>query len=302
MTHPYITELYAKSLNHWAEPLFIPAWNNWVMVKPIESDLYDACSPHPISILTPDTDIEAGLSFLKDKGLVSLILVLDDFHRPDLTSLGNYFDVVRPFKTHYIYNPSKGPILYDKHHRYELRQARKDLRTAPLDLKVHLSEWMGLYKQLVTHHQLSGLHDFQEAHHKALSNLDGIVAFGAWAGDELVSCHIWAYEQGYAHSHLAASNATGYKTRAAYAVNDEAINFFKDAKLLNFGGGAGYSQNDADGLSKFKKGFSNQTASAYICGAVLNQDRYTDLINRRSLTEKTDFFPAYRAIQTGDSE
>ena len=68
------------------------------------------------------------------------------------------------------------------------------------------------------------------------------------------------------------------------------------ATWINFGGGSG-SMNNAlkDGLVRFKRGFCNDIASSYICGAVLDDNRYAQLIKQREVSEKNDFFPAYRA-------
>lgn len=296
-THPYATEIYAASLSHWGEALFVPAWRTSVIVRSTESGDQDAAGTYPIAVLPEDADLRGGLNFLRERGLVSIVLALDDFHHPPLEDLRKHFDVVRPFKSHYIFQPEKGPLSYDKHHRYELRQALKNVQVETLELRAHLPEWVDLYRNLTLRHGLKGVHDFPFSHHEALATLDGVTAFGAWTEGRLVSCHIWVHHDGYAHSHLAASSVEGYKCRAAYAVNDAAIQHFGDAKLLNFGGSAGH-QETGDGLAKFKKGFSNGLANSYICGAILDLRRYDELRAKRGISRQVEFFPAYRATPT----
>lgn len=133
---------------------------------------------------------------------------------------------------------------------------------------------------------------FPAAHHQFLAEADGVTAIGALHGDELVSAHVFVADGGKVHSHLAASSEQGYTLRAAYAVNDAALQHFKDAELVNFGGGAGFKDDVGDGLAKFKKGFSNKTAQSYICGAILDEARYAELTGA---AEPTEFFPAYRS-------
>lgn len=297
MTHPYTTQAYAAALSHWGQPLHVPVWRTSVMTRTIEQGYQDAAGTYPLAILPVDADIQGGLNFLRDQGLISVVLVLDDVHRPNLNDLKKHFDIVRPFKTHYTNDPQNGSFSYDSHHRYELRQALKVVRAEQMDLKTHLPAWIDLYKTLVLRHGLKGLHDFPARHFETLAELENITTFGAWLDDKLVSCHIWAHHNGYAISHLAASSDKGYKSRAAYAVNDLALQHFSTGKLLNFGGGAGHTESATDGLAKFKKGFSNRTANAYICGAILDQKRYDELLKKRGLDQKqTDFFPAYRAV------
>lgn len=301
--HPYTTETFAKSLFHIGEPIFVPAWSTYVLKRPISIDGNivgsDAIGLYPITILPASADVKSGLDFLRYTGLISIVIVLDDFHRPSMEALNNNFYLCKKLKTHYIFDPNKGSISYDKHHRYELRQAHKTVRPEVIDLSQYLNEWISLYASLSDRHHLSGSHDFQIEHFKALSKMEGIVTFGGFVDNQLVSCHIWATYEGLAHSHLAASNEKGYEVRAAYALNDLALDHFKDCSIVNFGGGAGFSD-EMSGLSKFKKGFSNRDADAIICGEILDQTRYDALNALNGGSIKTKFFPAYRAPQHGD--
>ena len=61
--------------------------------------------------------------------------------------------------------------------------------------------------------------------------------------------------------------------------------------MINFGGGAGTGDDPADGLVRFKKGFSNSVEPSYLFTAVLDDDAYRALSADRA---GTAFFPAYR--------
>jgi len=78
-------------------------------------------------------------------------------------------------------------------------------------------------------------------------------------------------------------------------VNDASVNHFASLELLNFGGGAGTVDLAEDGLARFKRGFCNDLATAYLCGAVLDHDRYRELVQKKGVPPDTLFFPAYRA-------
>lgn len=292
MTHLYALHSYAQSLSHAGQALHVPHWDCSVLMRNINAHRSDAMGTYPLAIMPPEADIAGGLAHLRDHGLVSVVLVLDDVHRPSLESLQQHFTLVRPFKTHYLYRPDGDEPHYDAHHRYELKQALKHLRTGPLDWPRDFSAWVRLYSMLISRRNLSGVHDFPETHHRFLSESENIVGIGAWNDkDELVSAHLWTVNRNKVHSHLAASSEEGYRTRAAYAVNDASLRFFKNAAHINLGGGAGFGDRPDDGLAAFKRGFSNAVASSYIVGAVLDKDAYTELSTHQ---EASDFFPAYR--------
>ena len=61
--------------------------------------------------------------------------------------------------------------------------------------------------------------------------------------------------------------------------------------VVNLGGPAGMSDTD-DGLAQFKAGFANARTQAWLCGAVLDTERYERLATGR---ETSAYFPAYRA-------
>lgn len=288
--HPYANPAYAAALSHWGKALTIPEWNTSVIMRNIPAGGVDAAGVYPIAVLSPDADIAGGLARLREAGAVSVVLVLDDFHRPSIEALEKHFTVT-PFKTHYVYKPANGAITYDTHHKRALRKAQSAVRAGVLDLKRDWRQWQGLYDHLIAELQLTGVHAFPASYHEAIAQLDGMVAIGVWDGDELVSAHLWACDEKTAHSHLVASSQKGYELRAAYAANDFSIMQFADKRMINFGGGAGGGDAEGDGLARFKRGFSNATARSYIAGAVLDEARYQQL----SQGKNTGYFPAYRA-------
>ena len=290
MTHPYATMAYAQALSHWGKPLWVPQWQTAVIMRQLPSGEVDAAGAYPFSIIANESDIAAGLAHIRAEGALSLTLVLDDFHKPDFALCAPHATLLKPFKTHYVYNRAKGAVAYDDHHKRALKKAQQQVRVDVLDLKTHGREWQALYDHLIADLQLQGLHAFPAAHYQALAEINGITAIGAWMGDELVSAHLWAGDGATQHSHLVASNAKGYEARASFAVNDFSLHYFADAQLINFGGGAGNVDDANDGLARFKRGFSNETAQSYLCGIILDEARY------HALTPvKTDYFPAYRA-------
>ncbi|WP_396593477.1 GNAT family N-acetyltransferase [Brevundimonas sp. R86498] len=292
MSHPYASLAYAQSLDHVGPALAVPEWGGHVLTRAVAgSTSLDAIGPYPLAVLPADADLTGGLECLKATGLLSVVVVLDPLLHPPMEAVTAAFDLARPFKTHHIHDRRLGPPAYAKHHRYEVRRAHMRVEAREIALAEQLPDWIGLYDQLIARHHLTGVHAFPESHHRALAELPGVRAFGAFIDGRLVSAHLFVTHAGQATSHLAASSSEGYAAGAAYAVNDLALERLDDCELINFGGGAGAGDDPTDGLSRFKAGFANTRRTVWLCGSVLDPEAYRKLSAGR---EDNGFFPAYR--------
>ena len=291
MTHPYATQAYAASLAHMGDARAVPAWDSWVIERPLAGGGMDVCGPYPLAVIARDADLAAGLETLRHSGAVSVTLALDDFHRPELEQLRTHFDVVRPFKTHYVVDRSAGEVSPSRHHRYEISRALRAVSVREIPLADSLPQWETLYRTLVSRHELAGVHDFPAAHFVALAALPAVRCVAAFQGEAMVAAHLWVDHGDCVHSHLAASSELGYALRAAYAVNDFSIRLFAAARIINLGGGAGASDDATDGLARFKAGFTNATAQGHICGKILDRDAYARLSQGSA---DSGYFPLYR--------
>ena len=117
------------------------------------------------------------------------------------------------------------------------------------------------------------------------------MAVAGFGDSALASCHIYAVDDDYAMSHLAATSAWGYANGGAYLVEDAALRELSD-RVVNLGGSAGLTTGQGDGLAVFKAGFANRTQQSLLLGAVLDDRKYAALTEG---LEPADFFPAYRA-------
>jgi len=295
MQHPYATEAYAQTLGHIGRPVAVPEWGCSVLARPIDGEREDVTGCYPVATLTADADIVGGLTRLRDLGFVSVTLAIDDFHRPPIPALEQTFDLVRPFKSHFLVSGGLDAYRPSDHHRYEIKRAINMVRTTSIDLKAYAAEWGQLYAALGERHQFGQAHAFPASSFDALADIPGVETIGGFCDGQMVSCHIWIRDRDTVHSHLAASSPLGYCRRAAYAVNDASVRYFADARIINFGGGAGLNDVSDNGLARFKKGFSNAVAPSYICGAVLDAKAYAALSSARAPASASGFFPAYRA-------
>jgi hypothetical protein len=125
-------------------------------------------------------------------------------------------------------------------------------------------------------------------------SVPGIVAFrAANNSNTTLGMTIWYRMGEIAYYHLGAYALLGYESHASYALFWTAINHFSAAGLrwLDLGASAGLQNNDSDGLSQFKRGWSTGTRTAYLCGRILDPLTYARLTERHGAV--ADYFPAY---------
>lgn len=288
--HPYATLEYAETLAHVGSPLYVGSWDAYVLRRTWREDVCDAAGTYPLACLHPQADIGAGIENLRASGLTSIVFVVDGLSGPPLTSLQQHFSEFRAFKTHYLVDASSN-YLSSSHHRYEVRRAAQrgvEVRTSALSNV--LSEWIALYKGLVSERRIVGAAAFPDASFVALAQCPGMVVTSAYLGNSMIACHLWVTHGETVWSHLAATNSAGYATGAAYAIHDDAIRRFSGC-TINLGGTAGNRDHRDDGLARFKEGFSSRKIESVLVGTPLDAAKYTELTRG---SPRSTYFPAYR--------
>jgi hypothetical protein len=297
--HPYSTSLYAFSLSDPDSTIEVPEWGCFVHRRAIPgSPLYDAIGTYPAAPLSANADIAGGLRRLARHHLVSIVLVPDPYYGLGLNRarLGASFEVCRPFKTHFVVEMSKR-LDISKHHRQMVRRASRVCAVELVRLADHLNAWCDLYSGLIDRRAISGTPNFSRTYFSALANVDGLRTWAAFCDDGLVAMALWLRHDTIAWLHLMAANDVGYRTGASYALVAAALEHYADTEVVNLGGNAGIVDSISDGLSFFKRGFANSTATSHLCGAVLAPREYAELTSLRS---GIDYFPSYRAPRADD--
>ena len=294
-THP----AYAASLAEFGKPCPLPRSGAWVLERAIPSSPYsDAMGCYPLFACQDWSQLHLDLDEIQGD-LVSLAIVADPFGEHDPAYLRKCFpDLVVPFKEHMVVDLSLLPDSFvDAHHR---RNARKALERLEVELcadaTLFADEWTSLYANLVERHHIRGLPAFSATSFRAQLAVPGMVMFRATDGDETVGITLWYVDRGVAYYHLGAYSEAGYKLRASFALFWRVIENFSSQGLqwLNLGAGAGLSTTGTeDGLSRFKRGWSNGARIAYFCGRIFNQQRYDEIMMKQQVIA-TDYFPAYR--------
>jgi len=298
----YMHPGYAESLREFGFPRELPQCGGWILERQIPGSSYrDAMGCYPLFACQDWSQLHSDLEGLRNE-LVSLSLVADPFGEFDLTYLKQCFDVVIPFKEHFVADLRQPMnVIVSKHHRRYARKALQDVRVELCpDPKSYIDEWVNLYATLIEKHNITGIRAFsREAFFKQLS-IPGIVIMIAFSQGITVGANVIYVQGEVAYTHLSAFSPRGYDLRAAYPIRSVAIEYLADNKVrwLDLGAGAGVKSSGTDGLSQFKRGWSTETRIAYFCGRIFDHQRYSEILKTKGITN-TDYFPAYRKGEFG---
>lgn len=298
----YLHRLYAESFSELATPLHLPGCDGWLLERRIPgSELDDAMGCYPLFACRDWSRVGSDLEAL-GSNLVSVTLVADPFGNYAEHGLRTVFDLVRPFKRHYVTDLE----IYEDHiltrnRRRNIARARARVRVETCtDRAQHLDEWVDLYAGLIERHRITGVAAFSRASLARQLAVPGLLMLRATVDDDPVGVDLWYVQGDVAYSHLGATSDLGYKLGASYALLSHAIEELRGrVRWLDLGGSAGLDDDEAgSGLSRFKERWATGTRTAYLCGRVLQPERYAQLSQVRGTTTAS-YFPAYRAGEFG---
>jgi len=299
----YIHPGYADSLMEFGTPHSLPLSRGCILKRQIPgTSLHDAMGCYPLFCCKNWAGFYEDIQALgQDRGLVSLSLVADPFGGQQLADLKRCFDVVIPFKEHYVADLQR-PLdeIVSKRHS---RKVRRALRTVQVNACVQpyelLNEWVELYRNLIDRHGITGIKAFsEEAFIKQLS-LPGTYMLRASLDGVTIGAKIYYLQGDVVHCHLGAVSPKGYEVGAFFALDCFALEYFADkARWHNLGGGSGFSNECNDGLCRYKRGWATETRTCYFCGKIFDERSYAELISNKVIAPTT-YFPAYRKGEFG---
>lgn len=292
---------YVDSLAEFGTPRKLPLCDGWILERRIPAFPYkDAMGCYPLFVCRDWSQLHSDMSALQGDH-VSLSLVTDPFGHYDEDLLRQCFDLVVPFKEHFVADLSR-PIeaVVSRHHRKYVRRALKnisvEISTEPINF---LDEWTELYSQLAKKFNVNGVRAFSRSAFAKQLAIPGAVMFRALYQSTVVAAHLLYVQNSVCYGHLVGVNPVGQDLLASYALYWSEIEYFADkVAWLDWGAGAGIRTDNSDGLTQFKRGWSTGTRSTYFCGKILNREKYDEIINS-SGAAATDYFPAYRKGEFG---
>jgi hypothetical protein len=298
----YANADYAASLTEFGSPQLLPRCEGWILARSIPGTPYrDAMGCYPLFACRDWSQLPHDIESL-DENLVSLVLVTDPFGDYSEETLRLTFkDLVKPFKKHFIIDLTANPESFiHPHHR---RNARKTLETISVEtcsIADSIEEWISLYANLVARHDIRGIARFSNSSFALQAKVPGAVLLRATHEGRTVGMTWWFVCGGIGYYHLGAYSDAGYELRASFGLFSRAIELFRADGLrwLDLGAGAGLANDAQDGLTRFKRGWSTGTRTAYLCGHILDHSRYSEMLEAKGVAP-TDYFPAYRKGEFG---
>ena len=296
----YLHPLYADSLREFGEPVELPHCGGWVLKREIPGcAAFDAMGCYPLFACRDWRRLGEDLRDLEGS-LVSVTLVTDAFGNYEPEELKAWFDVAFHFKDHYICDLAGNPDQFvSKHHRRYAKKALEHARVEVVDDPVsYLDEWTELYAVLVRRHSLTGIKAFSKDCFRKQLSMPDLVMMKIVRGATTLGALLWFIKDGVAYAHLMALSDEGYAANAFYGLFWRSIEIFKKdlasrISFLHLGGGSGASAGEADGMLFFKKGWSTAIRQAWLCGKILDRDKYAALVEAKH-TAPDPYFPLYR--------
>jgi transposase-like protein len=265
--HPYCTDDYASACaGAGLEVLAVPAWGAHVLVREGRGGTRHATGVRPLQALDPGIDLSEGLEALRRGEIASMALATDPMWSPPLATLQAAFTNCRTLRRHYLVD-REATVHRSKRHRNRINQACRAGKTQEVSLAEHLGRWMELYDTNATTRRIP--QPFTRAYFAHLAQVSGLRTIAMIAGGEIVNMTLWLEHHDTLYYHDGASSETGKTLSAAYAGFAHAIEGLVGCRYVLLGGAAGASNHHNDGLTMFKRGFSNATVASYLCNAGL---------------------------------
>jgi len=242
------------------------------------------------------THLPLDLPGLADR-LVTLVIVTDPFGDATEADLRRCFDVVLPYKQHYVADLDHAGGLPPP--RAHARNTARALRGVQLETCADpprmLDEWIALYDGLTKRHGITGLAAFSQTAFARQLAVPGLVMFKATAEGRVVGLHLWYVQAQVAYGHLGATSTRGYELMASYALYWYAFQHLRGrVRWLDLGSSPGAPDHESgEGLRRFKAGWATGTRQTYLCGRIFQPETYARLVTERGAAG-TDYFPAYR--------
>jgi hypothetical protein len=298
----YMHPEYAQSLAEFGTPRLLPRCGGWILERRIPGFPHqDAMGCYPLFCCRDWSQLYADLEEIGEE-LVSLALVTDPFGEYDTAYLHHCFkDIVIPFKEHFIVDLRRplneiGGKRRRKHARRALRTVQVEVCQEPIQF---VETWVSLYANLIERHNIRGIRAFSRTNFAKQLSLPGVVVLQAMYEGRVIAAQLYLIQGNVVHCHLGASTEIGYEVGATYALDWFSIEYFADkARWLNLGGGAGIQSDGTDGLRQYKQGWATETRTAYFCGRIFNEDRYSEIVRAKEI-RSTNYFPAYRSGEFG---
>ncbi len=293
----YRSAAFAATFRHEGSAIELAGSGSWLIRWAIpRAGLYDAWNCYPMLVCADWTALAADLGQLDD--VVTVTAVIDPVADVSEDELRRAFpDHLTGYKRHLVVELDRyGQETLSEHHRRNLRRGRHECDVHVVEpASAIVDEWIELYDGLRVRHRIRSRADLPPDSLRAQLAVPGATLLRATVGGLLAGMVLWMRSGDHVYYHLGAYNDLGYRSRAAYALFDESLAYFRGvAALAVLGSAAGVASSTADdGLMRFKRGWGTVERTARLGGRIVDAAAYRRLVERANPTER--YFPAYRA-------
>lgn len=192
------------------------------------------------------------------------------------------------WKEHFIYDPSLGPIELSRKSRSNFRKGSRFWQPLDANSDEGWNAFIHLDRAFVADRKLTGgPYDLGDDHFRLLSRLGGIVLFGVRNSSQWGAMACGARHGAELHLMHIRISSLGYKSCASYVLMEEVTRYCTSNRLTLFMGGL--RRGAEEGLSRFKKRWTNRILPAWLLRVVIRPDVYGLLA-----VPGNPFFPGYR--------
>lgn len=278
--------------------VLLPRCNGSVLRRSIDDcERTDLTSPYPLFLCENLEEIPHDIDALKRESDVSLTLRTNIFDHEKLSEVKSTFDIVSPFKTHYVAD------LTTPWREFVSRRCRRYAAKAESFFEIsvvdeasrYASLLMSLNQNILNRVSATSNPDLTLSVFQKLLKLPESVLIVARDEFGVQGLAFYLTSGDYVLAHTLGATDEGRAKSVVYGLYGHALDYFQDnMHMIDFGGNVGATDNTNSSLSAFKNAWSNHTQQSYICGKILDPDLYMQL-SQRSRNSITNYFPRYRA-------
>jgi serine/alanine adding enzyme len=169
---------------------------------------------------------------------------------------------------------------------------------------VGIGEFINIYQSTMNRHHADRFYYFKDEYFYRMKELfqKDIMTISIKYGKETIAMGLYLLSGNIIHDHLNGTKVPYLKYSPAYLLKYAALRWGEKNgyKLIHYGGGV--TNDCGDSVLGFKKRFSRHTTFQYYTGKkIWNNAIYQKLLAQvgTHVDEESDFFPAYRRIETG---
>jgi hypothetical protein len=288
---------YAHSLGEFGEPFELKQSGGWIIKRSIPGFPFcDGMGCYPLFSCRDWQLLHQDITGFQDD-LITLSLVTDPFANVEPHDLQKCFDIIQPFKRHYIVDLSQSwENNVDRRHKQKIWKSLQEVKIEiSHDASSFLDEWTRLYESLIQRHKIKGIKAFSKECFRRQLTIPGMVLFTGKVQGEVIGANLILMRDRVAYGHLAASSPTGYQFNAAYGIFWTTFKYLAERGIeyCDLGAAAGLESQARDGLDQFKRGWTQNRRMVYFCGRIYNSAVYEEICQKKGISE-TRYFPAYR--------